>query len=162
MINLKTAPDAVLLLRVAAGLLFLAHGLLKALVFTIPRTVGYFESMGFPGYFAYLTIIAELFGGLALIAGLKTFWGAVALLPVMLGATFVLSGTGWNLANGGGWEFPAFWAVTLVTIALLGNRTFALKLLTSLGVARPAQTQPAAEAPLTRCFRCLPDTRSQS
>jgi len=44
-----------LLLRVTTGVLFLAHGLLKVMVFTIPGTVGYFESLGLPAILAYLT-----------------------------------------------------------------------------------------------------------
>ena len=59
----------VLALRLSLGTLFLAHGLLKLLVFTIPGTVAYFEKLGFPGFFAYLTIFAELGGGNLLIAG---------------------------------------------------------------------------------------------
>ena len=63
MIDNNTAPYAALVLRIASGALFIAHGLLKVLVFTIPGTVGYFESLGLPGVFAYLTILAELVGG---------------------------------------------------------------------------------------------------
>jgi putative oxidoreductase len=33
---------AALLLRVSLGLMFLAHGLLKLLVFTLPGTIGFF------------------------------------------------------------------------------------------------------------------------
>ena len=61
---------AALLLRLTSGVLFIAHGLMKVFVFTIPGTVGYFESLGLPGALAYLTIFAEVAGGLALIAAL--------------------------------------------------------------------------------------------
>ena len=60
---------AALLLRLTSGVLFIAHGLMKVFVFTIPGTVGYFESIGLPGFVAYLTILAEVGGGLALLAG---------------------------------------------------------------------------------------------
>ena len=30
--------------------------------------------------------------------------------------------------QGGGWEFPAFWAVALAVQALIGNGAYALKL----------------------------------
>jgi putative oxidoreductase len=49
MIDLKTAPYAVLGLRVTTGLLFLIHGLIKLFVFTPAGTAGYFESIGLPG-----------------------------------------------------------------------------------------------------------------
>ena len=119
---------AALLLRVASGSLFIAHGLLKLLVFTIPGTVGYFESLGLPGFVAYLTIFAELAGGLALILGIGTRAVALALIPVLLGATWVHAGNGWLFSGeGGGWEVPLFWAIINAVIALLGSGALALK-----------------------------------
>ncbi len=125
-----TAPDtAAALLRVSSGVLFLAHGLLKVMVFTIPGTVGYFESLGLPGAFAYLTIFAELVGGAALILGVATRIVALALIPVLLGATWVHAGNGWVFSSeGGGWEFTVFWAIVQVAIALLGAGAFALRI----------------------------------
>lgn len=41
MIDTKTAPYAILLLRVVTGGLFLFHGLTKLLVFTPAGTMGY-------------------------------------------------------------------------------------------------------------------------
>jgi len=120
--------SAALALRVSSGALFIAHGLMKVFVFTIPGTVGYFESLGLPGFLAYLTIAAEVAGGLALILGVATRAVALALIPVLLGAVWVHSGNGWSFSNeGGGWEFPLFWAVIQVAIALLGSGAFALK-----------------------------------
>ena len=73
MIDNRTAPYAALLLRVSLGILLLAHGLLlKVFTFTIPGTVGFFESIGFPGFLAYLVILGEIGGGIALILGLRT------------------------------------------------------------------------------------------
>ena len=129
MIDQNTAPYAAFLLRVTSGVLLIAHGLLKVFVFTIPGTVGFFESLGFPGFFAYLTILAELGGGAALILGIAVRFVALATVPVMLGAVSVHVGNGWLFSSeGGGWEFPAFWAAAQVTIALLGRGAFALKL----------------------------------
>ena len=52
-----------------------------------------------------------------------------ALVPILLGSIYVPHGAaGFFFSNeGGGWEFPAFWAVTLVVQALLGDGAFALK-----------------------------------
>ena len=119
---------AALALRLSSGALFIAHGLMKVFVFTIPGTVGYFESLGLPGFFAYLTIAAEVLGGLALILGVATRAVALALIPVLLGATWVHAGNGWVFSSeGGGWEFPLFWAVVQAAIALLGSGAYALK-----------------------------------
>ena len=43
----------------------LAHGLLKAVVFTPAGTVAFFEKIGLPGPLAYVTIVAELVAGAA-------------------------------------------------------------------------------------------------
>ena len=127
MIDTRTAPYAALLLRVSLGVLLLAHGLLlKVFTFTIPGTVGYFQSIGFPGYFAYLVIAGEIFGGISLILGVWTRAVALLALPILIGATLQHLPNGWLFsAAKGGWEFPAFWTVTLVVQALLGDGAYA-------------------------------------
>ena len=123
------APFAATLLRVSLGVLALAHGLLKILVFTPAGTVGFFASLGLPAFLAYATIGVEVIGGIALIAGVFTRYVSLAMVPVLLGATFVHSGAGWLFSNeGGGWEFPAFWTAALIVQALLGDGAFALRL----------------------------------
>ncbi|ARE41223.1 putative membrane protein [Rhodovulum sp. P5] len=129
MTTASQTAHAATLLRVSSGVLFLAHGLLKVNVFTVAGTVGYFESLGLPGGLAYLTIAAELIGGLALILGVATRPVALALIPVLLGATWVHSGNGWVFSGeGGGWEFPVFWIVAQLSIALLGAGAYALNI----------------------------------
>ena len=112
------------------GVMFLAHGLvLKVLTFTIPGTVGYFQSIGYPGALAYLVILAEIGGGLALILGIRTRLISLLLLPILIGATLQHTGNGWVFSNqGGGWEFPVFWTVALLVQALLGAGAYAVKL----------------------------------
>ena len=129
MIDQRTAPYAALLLRVSLGVMFIAHGLLlKVLTYSVPGTVGYFESLGYPGFFAYLVILGEIGGGLALILGVWTRAVSLLLLPIMIGATLQHVGAGWLFSNaGGGWEFPVFWTVALVVQALLGNGAWALR-----------------------------------
>lgn len=129
MIDARTAPYAALLLRFSLGTLLLAHGLLlKVLTFGIPGTAAYFESIGYPGFFAYLVILGEIGGGLALILGLWTRPISLLLLPILIGATLQHVGNGWLFsAKGGGWEFPAFWTIMLIVQALLGDGAFALK-----------------------------------
>ncbi|SEN68021.1 DoxX family protein [Vreelandella aquamarina] len=118
---------ATALLRISLGIMTLAHGLLKVFVFTLPGTVGYFESLGLPGFVAYLTIAAEVGGGLALLFGVQTRWVSLALVPVLLGAAWVHLGNGWMFSNaGGGWEFPVFWAVALLAQAGLGSGSFVI------------------------------------
>lgn len=121
-IGASLPAHATSLLRIALGVMILAHGLLKVFVFTLPGTVGYFESLGLPGFLAYLTVLAEVGGGLALLLGVYTRWVSLALVPVLLGATLVHLGNGWLFSNpGGGWEFPVFWTIALLAQAGLGG-----------------------------------------
>ena len=116
-----------LLLRATLGVMFLAHGLLKVLVFTVPGTVQFFESQGFPGVLAYVVIAAEIGGGLLMIAGIRARWIALALVPLLLGAASVHLPNGWVFsASGGGWEYPVFLAVAAVVQFLIGDGAWAL------------------------------------
>ena len=119
---------AATLLRITVGSMFLAHGLLKLLVFTLPGTAGFFESVGFPGALAYVVTFAEIGGGLMLIAGLYVRTVNLALIPVLLGALAVHWSAGWVFSNAnGGWEYPAFLIATSLASALLGPGKFALR-----------------------------------
>lgn len=121
-------PYAALLLRVALGVLFLAHAWVKYSVFTPAGTAKYFESLGLPGFVGYLTMVAETGGGILLVLGVATSLVALALIPLILGTIVLVHGkNGWVFANpGGGWEFPAFWAVTLFVQALLGSGAYSV------------------------------------
>lgn len=127
MIDSRTAPFAALLLRLALGTMFVAHALLKLLVFTMPGTIQFFQSLGLPAALAYFTVAAELVGGVLLILGIGTRWVAAALVPVLLGAAWVHFGNGWLFtAPNGGWEYPVFLAVAAIVQALLGDGAYAL------------------------------------
>jgi putative oxidoreductase len=123
MIDHKTAPYGALVLRVSLGAMFLVHSLyLKLVVFTLPGTVKFFESLGLPGVAAHATIAVEAIGGLMLILGVRTRYAAVALVPVLLGASWAHWKNGWLFTNaGGGWEYPVFLAAATVVQALVGS-----------------------------------------
>ena len=105
MIDLLTAPYAALLLRWSLGVMFIAHAFLKWRVFTLPVVAANFRSLGLPGWLAHVVTIVELIGGTI---------------------TTVHGKNGWPLSNaGGGWEFPAFWAATLVVQFLVGDGAWA-------------------------------------
>ncbi|OUS19178.1 LysR family transcriptional regulator [Rhodobacterales bacterium 59_46_T64] len=127
--GVANADLAATILRVSLGILFIAHGWLKLAIFTPTGTAAFFESLGFPGALAYLVMAAELAGGVALILGVWTRWVSLALVPVLLGSIYAPHGAaGFFFSNeGGGWEYPAFWAITLVVQALLGDGAYALK-----------------------------------
>lgn len=125
----RTTPWAALVLRVALGILFLAHFSLKMFVFTPAGTAKFFASLGLPGGLAYVTLVWELAGAIALILGVYTRIVAVALIPILLGAIATVHGpAGFFFTNAnGGWEFPAFWIIGLIVLALIGDGKYALK-----------------------------------
>jgi putative oxidoreductase len=119
---------AALLLRVSLALMFFAHAYLKIVVFTPAGAAKYFESLGLPGFLAYLSMAAEVGGGLLLLLGIETRWVALLLVPLMVGTIVLVHGkAGWLFTNkDGGWEYPAFWIVGLIVLAMLGDGAAAL------------------------------------
>lgn len=113
---------ASLILRIALGVMFLAHGLTKLLVFTPAGTAQFFESLGFPGVVGYLTIVFEIGAGTLLLLGILTRIISLFAFIQMVVISFIHSVNGWTFSNtGGGWEYPAFMALTAVSLALLGS-----------------------------------------
>ena len=112
---------ATYVLRAALGLMYLSHSLvLKLVTFGLDGTVQFFESIGLPGFVAYLVIIAEVGGGALILAGIRTSAVSLALVPILIGATVVHAGNGWVFeAPGGGWEYPVFLIAASVVLSLL-------------------------------------------
>ena len=118
-----------LVLRLALGVMFIAHALLKVLVFTLPGTAAFFAQVGFPGWTAYPVVAAELAAGVALIAGFQVRLVSLATIPVLAGALMVHLPNGWVFSNAnGGWEYPAFLIVLVIVQALIGEGAYAMKL----------------------------------
>ncbi len=129
MIDTRTAPYAALLLRLFLGVLFLAHFALKLFVFTPAGTAHFFGSLGLPPALAYVVMVWELLGALAMIFGVWPRLAALVLVPDLLGAIVTVHGpAGFFFDNAhGGWEYPALWIVGLATLALVGDGPFVLK-----------------------------------
>ena len=120
--------NGIALLRITLGIVFLAHSVyLKLIVFTLAGTASFFQSLGLPGWLAYLVFAAEAVGGALLVLGIQARWVALALVPVALGATWAHSGNGWMFAMpNGGWEYPAYLTVLCIAQALVGDGALAL------------------------------------
>ena len=103
-VSYSAADYGAALLRIALGTMFLSHGLLKVLVFTLPGTAGFFASVGFPSFLAYIVVPAEILAGVALILGFRTRLVAALSVPILIGAASVHLGNGWLFsAPKGGW-----------------------------------------------------------
>lgn len=121
---------ATAILRISLGIMFVAHSVvLKYFIYTLEGTAGYFESIGLPGFFAYIVFVMEAVGGVLLILGVASRWVALALLPILIGAVWAHAGFGWVFSNqNGGWEYPLYLVVLSIVQALLGDGAFALRL----------------------------------
>jgi len=117
-----TAPYGASALRIALGVVFLLHGpWLEGVVFTLPATAAFLESIGLPGPLADAVFASEAIGGLALVLGVGTRVAALALLPVAHGATWAHLDAGWPFTNdGGGYGYPLLLAVATFAQFLLG------------------------------------------
>jgi putative oxidoreductase len=140
MIDNRLAPYGVFVLRIALGVMFIAHAYLKFAIFTVPGFEQFLGSVGLPTAFAWPIILAEFFGGVAILAGFYGRWVSIALLPVLIGALFVHAPNGWvfNVPNGG-WEYPAFLGLSALSHALIGDGAFAVK-----AVGLPLLSEPDA------------------
>lgn len=130
MIDVRTAPYGALLLRISMGVLFILHGLyLKAIVIGMAGVEGYFASMGLPGWFAWAVMLYESAGGLILILGIYARYVAVFLgIHLLFAAYLGHAANGWIFtAQGGGYEYPVFWAIGCFTLALTGSGAHAIK-----------------------------------
>lgn len=94
-------PDlALLLLRVALGVVFVFHGYQK--ITSMEQTIGFFATIGISAFWTYMAAYAEFVGGLLLLAGVLVRYAALALTITMVVAVFVVHyKNGFSLANGG-------------------------------------------------------------
>jgi putative oxidoreductase len=128
MTDIRTAPYSAFVLRVALGIMFVAHGLTKLIVFTPAGTAKFFESVGFAGWFAWPIIVFELLAGVLLLTGVYARLIAVLAAIELFAASTVHFSNGWMFTNAnGGWEYPVFLAIAAAVLALLGDGAFALK-----------------------------------
>lgn len=128
MTDTRTAPYSALVLRVALGIMFVAHGLTKLILFTPAGTAKFFESVGFAGWLAWPIIAFEIVAGVLLVTGVYARLIAAVAAVELFAASTVHFGNGWMFTNAnGGWEYPVFLAVSAAALALLGDGAFALK-----------------------------------
>lgn len=84
---------AAMVARIFLGIIILPHGMQKLLgAFGgngFEATMGFFTSMAMPWIVAFLVIMAESLGALALILGLVGRFMSFGIFAVMLGATFM-------------------------------------------------------------------------
>jgi putative oxidoreductase len=115
----KLKPLALLLLRLALGVIFVFHGYPKLFTHT-QETMQGFTHMGFPSYFAYISGILEFFGGCLLIVGLFTRIAALLLACEMFVALIKVHGLLSAPGKVDNYQFPLAMAVGAFALATLG------------------------------------------
>jgi putative oxidoreductase len=104
-----------LILRVTLGALLLIHGIVK-FQGGIENIVGWFGSIGLPGFMAYGVALLEIVGGIALIIGLGTRIVSALIAVLMIGAILKVKLSVGLLGNGqmAGYELDlAFLAIAI-------------------------------------------------
>lgn len=127
MVDQQLAPYGAFVLRVALGVMWIAHASLKFFEFTMPGFAAWLASVGLPAVTAWPVFIVELVGGLAILLGVYARQVALALIPIMLVAAWTHLANGWVHTNpGGGWEYPLFLVAASFALGLVGDGVFAM------------------------------------
>jgi putative oxidoreductase len=118
---------ALLLLRIAAGLVFLYHGC--AILFGAfggPGPQGFAGFMHAPVAVGYLVGLAQFAGGLAMLSGVLIRVGAVRIIVVMLGAIFLAHiQHGFDIGKGG-MEYALTQLLVALALLITGGGEYSL------------------------------------
>jgi putative oxidoreductase len=142
----RLKPIALLLLRLAMGIIFVHYGYPK--LFVHPRSsVAWFAQHGFPGYFAYISGVLELFGGLLLIAGLFTRVVGLLLAIEMAVALWRVHRLLLDPLAVQNYQFPLMMGVAALALAAVGPGAISLDQMIfreSRGSSRPTRAKAKA------------------
>ena len=127
------AKYGIFLLRVAVGIDWIVHALLKTY-----RGMNTHEALlaknGITPLLAWPTFSVELIGGCAILLGWYTRQWSAFLLVFLAVVVWVKWPVGWLYSNpGGGWEYPLFWLVAQAALVLVGSGAFALRSVSGFG-----------------------------
>ena len=135
------ATDAALLVaRVAVGIVFTAHGWQKLRDFGHTGTTQSFDAMGvpLPSVSAYYSTWVELLGGVALILGVLTPIAGLLLFFDMLGAFLIVHAGNGIFSSEGGYEAVLTLGAISLALVLAGAGRFSVD-----GFARRSTRHPA-------------------
>ena len=118
------------ILRIMCGAFLFPHAASKFVDGSLSAgTVGFFAQAGFtpPELWVWLAALTELATGIALVLGICTRFaalGAAATLFIAVYALHTVKGFGW-LWNMGGYEYPVFWGMSCIVVAITAFRQHA-------------------------------------
>ncbi|MFD4248360.1 DoxX family protein [Amycolatopsis thermoflava] len=136
---------AVLVARVAVGLIFVAHGWQKFTEWGLAGTSAAFGQMGvpLPSVSAWFAALVELAGGAALVAGLAVPVAGLLLALDMVGAFVLVHAGNGVFVSGNGFELVLTLAAAALILAAVGGGRFSLDHLIAPRLIRRAGTAPA-------------------
>lgn len=113
----KNVGVALLVLRIALGVIFLFHGIDK-FQNGIENAAGFFTSLGLASFLAYITAVIEIIGGIMMIAGLGTRVVGFLFAIIMVGAIVTVK-LSLGLING--FEFELALLAMSITLVMTGS-----------------------------------------
>src|SRR5437867_2909425 len=121
---------ALFIIRILLGTTFMAHGSQKVFGFFsgsgLSGFAQYITSLGVHHFLAYTAAFFEFFGGFFLFFGIAAEIGALMVIPVMIGAIYLVHGPHGFFSQNGGYEYPLNLIVCALVIIIGGPGIFAL------------------------------------
>lgn len=115
--------NGAVVLRLICSLFFFPHIYFK-IAGSPPPALGFFKAAGFkpPEFFMRVAMLVELIAAFGLLFGIYTQWvallAAASLAVAAVAVCFANKSVKW-LWNLNGMEFPTFWAIACVAVAML-------------------------------------------
>jgi len=120
----RVVDAALLVVRLAAGVIFAAHGSQK--LFGLFGGHGLAQTVEMMGPIGYPVAVGECFGGLGLIAGFLCRFSAASLIVIMLGAIVTVHGQHGFFMSDGGFEYNIALIGLLLPTVMAGPGRFAI------------------------------------
>jgi putative oxidoreductase len=118
------------ILRIALGVIFIMHAYLALFVYGIRGTIEFQRSLGLPvpEVGVWYVIVAHGLGGALILVGAFTRWAALANLPIMAGAFFLVHlKQGFFMGREGGYEYVLLVLAANLALVFLGPGALALR-----------------------------------
>jgi putative oxidoreductase len=125
--NEKLTPYGIFFMRMTLVAIWIAHFWYKVGYRGMPATVKFFESLGYPSWFAWADVAAEAVAIVMLACGIYVRALCPLLLIILVPATMVWIPKGFYFVNSG-YEFMLTWCILQVVQTLLGPGAFCVRL----------------------------------
>src|SRR5262245_40236087 len=119
---------AVLLLRVALGVVFFMHGYMKVFTNGIEGVQGFLTQLGVPmaDSFAYVLAYGELIAGALLVVGLFSHWASKFAMIILIGAFYLVHMKAGFYVGSGGYEFVMVLFAAAFSVMVTGSGKYSL------------------------------------